>query len=341
IIDIARKALDAGEIGGVILLKKTAPDSAMHSLVSSSDMLTDADPLMPFFPGNAANFIKKLTKIAPPDKKILAILRPCEMRATIEMVKLAQIQNENIIYLTFDCAGTIPRKELKDGEIPSGDEFYQNDNFEKIREVCQVCDFVRVDTGDIGFLAFEDGAPIVAYTDAGREFLKNVGVEFVEDVVADKYEPIAQRHSERKSEIFARLDEQTAGLDNLMGTFSHCINCHNCMTNCPICICRECFFESEALDFEGDAFVELALRKGALRAPTDVLLFHIGRMTHMTTSCVGCGACGEACPEDIPVDLIFRWVAENVQKKFDYVAGRNWDEELPLKTFREDELEPR
>ncbi|MCD6419031.1 hypothetical protein J7M00_09665 [bacterium] len=40
IIDIARKALDAGEIGGVILLKKTAPDSAMHSLVSSSDMLT-------------------------------------------------------------------------------------------------------------------------------------------------------------------------------------------------------------------------------------------------------------------------------------------------------------
>ncbi len=341
IIDIARKALEKGEIGGVVMLRKTAPDAAMHTLITKSEMLDDADPLMPYFPGNGANFIKKLTKLAPPDKKILAVLRPCEMRATVELVKLAQIQNENIVYLTFDCAGTIPRKEFQNEEIPDGDTFYNNDNFDKIRPICQSCDIIRADTGDIGFLAFEDGAPFVAYTDAGKEFLKNIDIEFNEDISTAKYDAIAKKRAESKSALYAELDKQSSGLDNLMETFSHCINCHNCMTNCPICICRECFFESEALDFEGDAFLELAIRKGALRAPTDVMLFHLGRMTHMATSCVACGACGEACPENIPVEQIFKWVSENVQSQFDYVAGRKWEEELPLKTFREEELEPR
>jgi formate dehydrogenase subunit beta len=72
--------------------------------------------------------------------------------------------------------------------------------------------------------------------------------------------------------------------------------------------------------------------------PTDTLIFQLTRLNHMATSCVGCGMCESACPNDLPVATIFRAVGEKVQALFDYVPGRSLEEELPVATFREDEL---
>jgi len=62
-------------------------------------------------------------------------------------------------------------------------------------------------------------------------------------------------------------------------------------------------------------------------------------MTHIGVSCVGCGACEEACPSSIPLLKIFQLVGNSVQKLFDYVPGRNLQDELPPVAFREDEFE--
>ena len=76
-----------------------------------------------------------------------------------------------------------------------------------------------------------------------------------------------------------------------------------------------------------------------MRMPTDTLLFHLTRMTHMGASCIGCGACEEACPSDIPLLKIFQLIGNDVQKLFDYVPGRSLEDELPPTAFKEDELE--
>ena len=73
--------------------------------------------------------------------------------------------------------------------------------------------------------------------------------------------------------------------------------------------------------------------------PTDTLLFHLTRMTHMGASCIGCGACEEACPSGIPLLKIFQLTGSNVQKLFDYVPGRRLEDELPPAAFKEDELQ--
>ena len=73
--------------------------------------------------------------------------------------------------------------------------------------------------------------------------------------------------------------------------------------------------------------------------PTDTLLFHLIRLSHMATSCIGCGLCDSACPSDLPVATLFRAVGQKVQALFDYAPGRSVDEEPPVATFREDELQ--
>jgi formate dehydrogenase subunit beta len=58
----------------------------------------------------------------------------------------------------------------------------------------------------------------------------------------------------------------------------------------------------------------------------------------MSTACVGCGQCSNACPNDIPVMELFRTIARDTQKAFDYEAGKSIEQEPPLSVFREDEF---
>ena len=72
--------------------------------------------------------------------------------------------------------------------------------------------------------------------------------------------------------------------------------------------------------------------------PTDTVFYHLTRMLHMSTLCVGCGQCTSACPNDIPVGTLFRTVAKVTQERFEYQPGHDVAEPQPLTTFHSDEL---
>jgi formate dehydrogenase subunit beta len=49
--------------------------------------------------------------------------------------------------------------------------------------------------------------------------------------------------------------------------------------------------------------------------------------------------CDSACPNNLPVSNLFALIGSDLQGMFEYVPGRNLEEEPPVSAFREEELQ--
>jgi len=337
-----------------ILVPKELPskDNVVQSLATTVAALDAANPLAPVLPVTTARIISDMTKVAPSQKKIGVVARSCELRALTELVKLKQVSPDNLILIGIDCLGTYTVKEY--GEVSQGnpsftEEFLKSSKEDKsdnhLREACQACEYPYPLNADITLglfgMDYAKELLIIANTPQGEEIL--AGLEMAEGPGTEAREAaiskLASVKAKKRDELFGQTQKENTGLESLSATFARCIGCHNCRDMCPLCYCKECVFDSPTFEFEADKYLGWASKKGSLRMPTDTLLFHLTRLNHMVASCVGCGLCQEACPNDIPVFRIFRMVGDQVQSTFDYVPGRSLDDELPLTIFREDELQ--
>jgi formate dehydrogenase subunit beta len=209
------------------------------------------------------------------------------------------------------------------------------------RAACQMCEqplpegehvaltlgLVGVETGKLYLKAQEDMAEALGLSANGAPAGRKAARETL----------LAARVAARDA-AFAGFRERVHSMEGLLQEFSTCIRCHTCMTNCPICYCRECIFRTPTFEHESQLYYEWAERKGTVRMLSDTLLFHLTRLNHMVTSCVGCGLCTDACPVEIPVGTVFRAVGQKAQAIFDYHPGRSLAEAAPVQEFREDEL---
>ena len=124
----------------------------------------------------------------------------------------------------------------------------------------------------------------------------------------------------------------------MIDIFGKCIGCHGCNAVCPICYCTLCDFDSFNYDYNTPILEKELEEKGALRLPPDTMFFHLGRLSHMSFSCVGCGMCSDVCPASIPVAAVFKKTGEETAGIFDFVAGRRIDEDIPVMIYKEEEF---
>ena len=111
--------------------------------------------------------------------------------------------------------------------------------------------------------------------------------------------------------------------------FDRCIRCYACRQACPACYCLECV--AEQLD---PRWMSIAIDVPQKQ------FFHVMRAYHLAGRCSGCNACEEACPMDIPLSLLNRKIAKEVEALFGYRTGQDAETLPPLATFRKEERLP-
>jgi len=282
-----------------------------------------------------------------------AVLRSCEMRALVELVKLQQASLEGVILIGIDCPGTYEVSEYykmqANGEFMLEDHLAAAQNGHEItseglsiRNACQICvQQIPTEAAAVRIHIFGADLHTEIPVELDEEFAEKLGVQpqglAEETGRKNTLEKIVNSHRQVREKELLTIKTRMNSNGGIAGLFETCIRCHNCMTVCPICYCKTCLFRTSSFDHPPEHYLGAARRKGAVRLPGDTLLFHLTRMNHMSASCVSCGMCTSACPSDIQVGVIFSAVGEQVQAVFDYVPGRNLDEPLPLVTFQADE----
>jgi len=348
VLDFIKQALGKNCFDAVLIpTKMPGSDSFPYLLIQDESLLENAHPLPPVMSVQGAKAISSLTGHGKGKKRVAALVRPCELRATVELFKLGQVNLENIFLISIDCPGALPLTEWAKNPKKTEDTFskvLKGEASESLRPLCQICDkFSATGAEDlhIGTLGVKDGSILLTpNSPEGKAILDCIGVSTEADISEwqSQVDTLTAERKKRREQAHKELESRATGLDNLLDTFSKCINCHNCMRVCPICYCQQCFFDSNNMKFAFDDYLERAEVTGGLRLPPETLLFHIGRMLHMSLSCVSCGACEDACPTAIPVAQVFSLISNKNQEEFDYVPGRSLDESLPLRKYEEDEF---
>jgi formate dehydrogenase subunit beta len=353
------KSLLEKKVVEAIMVPKALPskDGFVQTLIRNPEKLNGVSVLSPTMPVQSARVISNLT-VKNLEKKVAVVLKACEIRAAVELAKFLQVKPDHLYLIGIDCPGTfeVPDyakmaqegkggesltkallKGMEKGEIspPSGYAF---------RTACQMCEYL-VPQADIVLRLYGYKADQEIGIEIGDKLEKEIeekGVlSFSENEPALRNEVVNKVVAERtkkRDALFQEFKGIVKDLQSFLDRFSTCVRCHNCMVACPICYCKECVFRTAVFEHDGDQFLRWADRKGEIRMPTDTLIFHLIRMSHMVTSCIGCGLCDSACPSRLPVATLFRSVGDRIQKMFQYVPGRDIAEVPPVAVFKEDEL---
>jgi formate dehydrogenase subunit beta len=358
IIGFLKTLLEKGVLDAMVIPKRLpSGDAFVQTLIRDPEKLNGVCVLSPTMPVQSARIASFLT-VKNLGKRVAAVLKACEIRAIVELTKFLQVKLDNLFLIGIDCPGTFEvadyaqmsqegkggegltkglLKGMAKGEMPSLDGY-------AFRTACQMCEY-PIPQADIVLKLFGYQTDQEIGVEIGERFEKEVGekgiLSFSENeppMRGEVLNKVIAERTKKRDALFGEFKGMVKDLQSFLDRFSTCIRCHNCMVACPICYCKECVFRTAVFEHDGDQFLKWADRKGGIRMPTDTLIFHLIRMSHMVTSCIGCGLCDSACPSHLPVATLFRSVGDRIQKMFQYAPGRDAKETPPVATFKEDEL---
>ncbi len=317
IIHLLSKLLENKIVSAVLLPAKAGKNSVLPTLIR--EIKLGAFTLEKKMLFNSAKLLSNITRSIT-DKKIAAFLRPCEIRAVVELMKLKMINKDNVFIIGMDCEGTQSEDELRLSCQVCENHFPENFNIR--------ISLVGINTEEEIFISCEENIAETLNLFPQKEPTKR----------EETLQELTEKCKQENIRIISNLGEKFSTITSFREEFSSCIKCYNCRRICPICYCKQCIFETDIFEHNFSYYAKQLEKKGAIKIPAEKVMFHLTRLNHMALSCISCGMCSSVCPQKLPVFELFHLVGKRVQSIFNYVPGKNMKDELPISTFREDEF---
>ncbi|RLC02518.1 MAG: formate dehydrogenase [Deltaproteobacteria bacterium] len=279
-----KQLLKLQEIDALFLpVRLKESNSIMPSLVTDPERIEDAVPFSPAFPINSARMVSRLSYKAS-KRKTAVVLRPCEMRAFIELVKLKQGSRQELILIGIDCPKALTSSDYAayTKKDPLEDDAYIEAIFsQKIETLngfqfstaCDTCENPFPVNTDISILLhgvdLSDGMIAESKSDDGRLLLESLKMPEAESPENrdETMMQIKEANSKANKIMMEDIGARTDSIVKLNTFFDQCINCYNCRNMCPVCYCKECVFNTDVFNHQPVQYLQWAEKKGVSSCP--------------------------------------------------------------------------
>jgi ferredoxin len=278
----------------------TEPDDAKH-LVWNSYCLNNLAVYLPgcFTPNPHL-------KEPPPPPKVAIMVKGCDGRSAVGLIKEQQVPRENLLLIAVPCQGMLDAEvaqrlmgineivaaEGNDDTVSIKDRAGKETKFQREELLAEACRFCTNRT-----------APIHDVT------------------IGDLSEGQSQPMADSRFEEFVNTSTQERW-EQFCREISKCVLCKACRSACPNCYCKSCFADQTRPNWTGSGD-KLA----------DVIFYHLGRMFHQAGRCVDCGACVRACSMGVDLRTFTYQLVKDAKDVFDFTAGVDLEQAPPLVGF--------
>ena len=306
----ARELLESGAVKSVIgHARGTAPYRSRPYFATTADMTDNLVHDVTCAP-NLGVYVNK------PEDKVAVIAKGCDARSLITVAAEGQADRSDVVIIGVTCEGKLDERRLLEKlDIAPGD----------ITSVSEDGDSIVVEgpDGEVKVPRDEVIMPTCTWCRVKTPAAANevIGESIAPSETADTYPDLA--------ELEAMSAEERAAF--WQGQLSKCIRCYACRNACPSCFCPECFVD--------EYHPQWALHGGGQFGGN--WMFHTGRAQHLAGRCSSCGSCERACPVNIPLMLLNRWMEREANEQFDHLAGMAEGQKQLAALFRREESRAR
>jgi formate dehydrogenase subunit beta len=288
--------------------------------------LAAVNPFAPVMLSNSATLVSKFSRDYP-EGRLAAMLRPCELRALVELRKRrhAPAANDKVLILGVDCLSTLPPAAYAERVQAQGLKALTREGLacaadgdcspHRPRTACRVCRWpapvgADVTLGAIGVMP-DEYLLLVARDEAIDEQLR---LGAVTDGIASEAEAvrreiavgaIAGKRSKVQAEASKSVPQRFNDAGSMLAWFAGCSLCGDCLDACPL--------------YDGELGGLLGV--GGTRFGGQALFAELVDVSRWLASCSGCGMCEEACGSDVPLTLFISAVTHRIQEELHYAAG--------------------
>lgn len=291
--------------------------------LEEQDRVGEINPFRPLMTMNAARLVPDLVK-EHPGQHFGAILRPCEFRALVEMVKHDGFDLDNVLTISVDCLSTVPveeyrwrasRKSHPGGMTEEALHFARQGGIAayRFRAACQVCVAREAHGADLNLHVL--GLPVrqqilIQGGEHSPLDLAELADGPADPAVVQQHQHLLAQLHERHQHTLDRLrrtlaDHLPPNVEAVIAMIEGCGGCQQCFNVCPICSVDRPRQSSDG-HFLRDDFIRWLV------------------------SCAGCGMCEQSCPNHLPLNTIFGEIRRQLTDELGYLAGQSLDDPLPV-----------